>query len=260
MTASKSHQVSAFYDVSDNPPPMPLLSYQTEIVYQTTTPVIISAGEEMLTGAYHAPTRVSLQIINKRSNTPIPPAHQFKVVRVITPSPEGSEESASYQRSEHSPTPTESSLSSLESKDDTQIGRIPKPNGEAGRPGRGGYNLEEKLGWGEDGFKELKNLHNEQKFVNKAIRCHLDVTKCRSLQDRQALDSVKYKVSQTTYCQWRNHTYWSLQALERFPDLIDFENCWPVFDLIQLRLKYTSSQCRQRKSPAVGKASGKEKA
>jgi hypothetical protein len=159
MTTLKSHQVPLFYDASENPQPMPLLSYQAEMVYQTTTPVIVSPAEEMLTaGAYHGPIVPPRSVI-KRPNVPVlsVASRQLKIARVVTPSPEGHEGGlASCQRSEPSPTPTESSLSSLESEDDIGIRKIPKPNGEAGRPGRGGYNLEEKLGWGEDGFKELK--------------------------------------------------------------------------------------------------------
>ncbi|KAI5991395.1 hypothetical protein EDD15DRAFT_2368757 [Pisolithus albus] len=135
--------------------------------------------------------------------------------------------SSDSEHSESSPAPSESSLSSLES----ELGgsdKISKPSGEAGRPGRGGYNLEEQLGWGDSGFKSLK------RFVNKAIKKHLDVTKCRSQQDRKALDTV---------CDL---------AIAEFPDLSTFENCWPILDLIQMRLKYLSSRARQEKRIADG--------
>lgn len=33
---------------------------------------------------------------------------------------------------------------------------IPKPSGEQGRPGRGGYQLDVALGWRSDEFKKLK--------------------------------------------------------------------------------------------------------
>ena len=36
------------------------------------------------------------------------------------------------------------------------VGLIPKPAGEAGRPGRGGYNLKEALGWTATDFDQLK--------------------------------------------------------------------------------------------------------
>lgn len=158
---SKSHQVLPFYNIADNPPLMPLLSYQAELVYQTTTPITVSAAKEMLTaGEYHA-LIIPARSLNKRPNTPAPQiAPRFKIARVVTPCPEEREKEhkkhVPYQRLEHSPVPSESSLSSLESEDDIQSGKIPKLNGEAGRLGRGGYNLEEKLGWGKNGFKQLK--------------------------------------------------------------------------------------------------------
>ena len=63
------------------------------------------------------------------------------------------------EHSEGSPVPSESSLSSIASEQEASE-KIPKLIGEAGRPGRGGYNLEEQLGWGEEGFKALKvNLY-----------------------------------------------------------------------------------------------------
>ncbi|KAI6163466.1 hypothetical protein EDD17DRAFT_1756048 [Pisolithus thermaeus] len=130
--------------------------------------------------------------------------------------------SSDSEHSEGSPAPSESSLSSLES----ELGgsdKIPKPSGEAGRPGRGGYNLEDQLGWGEDSFKNLKQ------FVNKAIKKHLDTTKCRSQQDRQALDTMCNLVT------------------AKFPDMDSFENCWPILDLIQMCLKYLSSRAWQKR-------------
>ena len=33
-----------------------------------------------------------------------------------------------------------------------------------------------------------------------------------------------------------------------FPDLDDYSKCWPVTDLIMMRLKYTSSRARLRES------------
>jgi len=59
------------------------------------------------------------------------------------------------KHSEGSPAPSESSLSSIASEQEAND-KIPKLSGEAGRPGWGGYNLEDQLGWGEEGFKALK--------------------------------------------------------------------------------------------------------
>ncbi|KIK12194.1 hypothetical protein PISMIDRAFT_121314, partial [Pisolithus microcarpus 441] len=140
--------------------------------------------------------------------------------RAVTPVPKSSGKVAEKSvtiiedQSLDSPSSSESSLSSWD-EDESDRKKIPKPNGEVGRPGHGGYNLEDQLGWGKDGFKKLK------RFVKKAVRRHLDPTKCRSLQDRKALETVSKES----------------QAIAEFPDLDDFEDCWPVQDLVQLQLK-----------------------
>ncbi|KAF9233653.1 hypothetical protein BU15DRAFT_66407 [Melanogaster broomeanus] len=194
--------------------------------YPPTSRISVATTEDMV--MHHLPTAPP----GSRTTTPGPQAKrpsQLNLTKTVVFSAPGSpeDESSDVQRSTHSPSPSESTLSSLESEYGDS-GKIPKPNGEAGRPGRGGYNLEEQLGWGEAGFKELK------RFVNKAVKRHLDMAKCRSLQERKALEAV------------RDIT------IARFPDLDGFENYWPVFDLIQLRLKYTSSRCRQKERAGAG--------
>jgi hypothetical protein len=54
-----------------------------------------------------------------------------------------------------------SDLTDLEERDDLEVtddeaNIIPKPTGEAGRPGRGGYNLEEALDWDKALYRRLK--------------------------------------------------------------------------------------------------------
>ncbi|KAI5985320.1 hypothetical protein EDC04DRAFT_2913876 [Pisolithus marmoratus] len=63
-----------------------------------------------------------------------------------------------------SPSSLESSLSSWDDDEESRTKKIPKPNGEVGRLGWGGYNLKDQLGWGEDGFKKLK------RFVKKVVK------------------------------------------------------------------------------------------
>ena len=46
--------------------------------------------------------------------------------------------------------------SSDDDKSDNDKELIAKPEGEASRPGRGGYNLEDKLGWQKKEFQEMK--------------------------------------------------------------------------------------------------------
>ncbi|KAI6007485.1 hypothetical protein EDC04DRAFT_2582839 [Pisolithus marmoratus] len=118
--------------------------------------------------------------------------------------------------------PSESSLSSWDEDEESRTKKIPKPNGEVGQPGWGGYNLKDQLGWGEDGFTKLK------RFVKKAVKKHLDPTRCQSLQDCKALEAV------------------SKMAIAEFPNLDDFDECWPVQDLVQLQLKYLSFRAWQQ--------------
>lgn len=92
-----------------------------------------------------------------RAKTPRMATPRATTPRAITP--RAKTPSATTPRAQtfggQTPAPSESSLSSLESEPGADD-KIPKPSGEVGRPGRGGYNLEEQLGWGEDGFKRLK--------------------------------------------------------------------------------------------------------
>lgn len=46
--------------------------------------------------------------------------------------------------------------SSDDDDNDSEKELIPKPEGDAGRPGRGGYNLEDKLGWQRKEFQQMK--------------------------------------------------------------------------------------------------------
>lgn len=60
---------------------------------------------------------------------------------------------------------SDSSLEGLDSDEEDEEARaidqdtsglIPKPDGEAGRPGRGGYNLEQALGWEAKKYQSIK--------------------------------------------------------------------------------------------------------
>jgi hypothetical protein len=153
MPITKLHSVPAFYDMAEAPRPIPVLSSQTEMFYPPTSRISVAATEDMV--MHLPPTAPPVS----HATSPGPQARrpsQLKLTKTVvfsaSSSPGGSSD---IQRSAHSPSPSESTLSSLESECGDS-GKIPKPNGEAGRPGRGGYNLEEQLGWGEAGFKELK--------------------------------------------------------------------------------------------------------
>ncbi|KAI6112804.1 hypothetical protein F5141DRAFT_1214119 [Pisolithus sp. B1] len=162
---------------------------QTSVEARAQTPRAVTPWAT--TSRARSPRAITPRAQSPRGQTPAPAA-KGKSVAIKSPSPDSSD-------SEGSPAPSESSLSSPESE------------------------LEEQLSWGEDSFKSLK------RFVNKAIKKHLDITKCRSQQDHKALDTV---------CDL---------AIAEFPDLGTFENCWPVLDLVQMRLKYLSSRVWQKK-------------
>ncbi|KAL0063777.1 hypothetical protein AAF712_009334 [Marasmius tenuissimus] len=103
---------------------------------------------------------------------------------------------------------------------------IPKPEGEAGRPRRGGYNLEEQLGWEEKFFKQVKS------FVKQAVIDKLDPLVPFTSQPSGQLQEI------------RDMTTAEFPALRRYVD------CWVVDDLIRCLLKYqrqkTINQDRQR--------------
>ncbi|KAI6109220.1 hypothetical protein EV401DRAFT_1891501 [Pisolithus croceorrhizus] len=240
MPVSKSRPVPAFYDGKPNL--LPVLSSQVEIAFLPGRRVRISASESMtvldldflldtrgekiprtMTSRAMTPTVTTSRVMTPRAKMPraVTPRAQSPTGQMPAPTAKGKlvtieAPSSDSERSESSPAPSKSSLSTLES----ELGgndKISKPSGEAGRPGHGGYNLEEQLGWGDDWLQKSK-----------------DVTKCRSQQHRRALDTV---------CDL---------AVAEFPDLSTFENCWPVLDLIQMRLKYLSSRAQQEKRIADG--------
>ncbi|KAG1830939.1 hypothetical protein DFJ58DRAFT_848375 [Suillus subalutaceus] len=100
--------------------------------------------------------------------------------------------------------------------------KIPKPDGEAGRPAHGGYNLERALNWDSSRFKLLRD------FVHRLIDSHCDTSKSKSSQTTAALNSVE------------------TEAVVQFPELNDYMGRWPVGDLIQMQLKNLSAKEQQR--------------
>ncbi|KAI6159408.1 hypothetical protein EDD17DRAFT_1762461 [Pisolithus thermaeus] len=231
MHSLKSHPVPTFYDTDEVPQQLPVLSSQSEMYYLPKACVRVSAMEEM--ALLHLPMAISTtnaeshMSIARTSSRTTAPREEMPVLK-----PRGNVARKSvtiiedHGESSSSPLSSESSLSSWD-EDDSNGNRnrkkIPKPNGEVGRPGWGGYNLEDQLGWGKDSFKKL------QQFIKKAVKKHLDTTKCRSLQDHKALETV------------------NKMTVAQFPDLDDFEECWLVQDLVQLQLKYSSFKTRQQK-------------
>ncbi|KAG1724416.1 hypothetical protein EDB19DRAFT_1915556 [Suillus lakei] len=94
--------------------------------------------------------------------------------------------------------------------------KIPKPASEPGHPGCGGYTLREALDWNPKAYAKFK------RSMHSLINNHLDMTKCASAQSPMLLEV----------------------ALNNFPDLDNYNNLWPVNDLIMTRLKYMSGHAR----------------
>ncbi|KAL4062962.1 hypothetical protein V8B97DRAFT_2026594 [Scleroderma yunnanense] len=194
MSVLKLRPAAAFYDSKECTPILPVLSSQVEIAYWPMSHVWVSTCEEM--------TLTKLDVLLQVR----PLGREKSVIIDILHS--------DSEHSESSPAFSELSLSSLASKQGTD-NKIPKPSGEAGRPRQEDYNLEDQLSWGQ--------------FAYKAAKEHLDTTKCQSLQDHKAWD---------TMCEL---------VMTKFLDLDTFQNCWPILDLIQMHLKYLSLSPWQKK-------------
>ena len=82
---------------------------------------------------------------------------------------------------------------------------------------------------------------------------HLDVSKCASIQN-----TILLKIVQDKVCGSIAHALMDahhVKAIAKFPDLENYARCWPVTDLVMMRLKYTSSRARrQEMEMAAGKA------
>jgi hypothetical protein len=89
--------------------------------------------------------------------------------------------------------------------DDAGVEHIPKPRGEPGRPGSGGYSLENEVNWEPDAFKELQVklqycsadcvLIFSQNFVNNMTDANLDVSQTISGQDYAMIEAISDVVS-----------------------------------------------------------------
>ncbi|PPQ82854.1 hypothetical protein CVT26_008104 [Gymnopilus dilepis] len=92
--------------------------------------------------------------------------------------------------------------------------KIPKPCGEPGRPGSGGYNIESVLiGWTAELILEVKN------YVKNNTGIMLDETKRYGKQKPP--------------------------AKQRFPIIDKYENHWPIRDMLKLHLKAASRAYRK---------------
>ncbi|KAK7448097.1 hypothetical protein VKT23_013855 [Stygiomarasmius scandens] len=121
--------------------------------------------------------------------------------------------------------PTRAILTSERTAPQISAASIPKPDGENGRPGRGGYSLKRVLNWN---GKEYKRA---QAFVKKTIEIklvetiHLPFT----VQPSTMLDIVRNEI------------------LQEFPSLRIYEDNWATDDFIRAALKYIHSRLKYNK-------------
>ncbi|KLO03917.1 hypothetical protein SCHPADRAFT_795801, partial [Schizopora paradoxa] len=100
---------------------------------------------------------------------------------------------------------------------------IPKPHGEVSRLSRGGYNLEEALGWSKNEYATI------QKEIREIAKDYLDMTAIFSEQEKTKLTMVYEKARRP-------------RSTERFPILRDYENNWVVEDFLSIMLKNSADR------------------
>ena len=140
-----STPVPALYEPGAPPPTLPLLTSQTDIFYNPLHSCTITAREELPPGQ------------QTRCHQSLPPTPNLAGRVRFQSLPAHSNDDVS-EDSDSSLTSLSSSDSDSESDSDElneEDNKIGKPPGEAGRPGRGGYNLRVALGWAADDHKKL---------------------------------------------------------------------------------------------------------
>ncbi|KAL0569252.1 hypothetical protein V5O48_012717 [Marasmius crinis-equi] len=167
------------------------------------------------------------------------------IARQIRPSPAPAPEIPSSPHASPSVDGNESEYSlnvpedilSNQTEDWDSLPKIAKPEGEAGRPKRGGYNLEEKLGWEDKLLSQVKSFVKSQ--VLASLTCSLPFTS----QPADKLEEIRSA------------------AIERFPLLRQYEDCWVVDDLVRCNLKYQKQKLVKEENQALAeKTRAREKA
>ena len=154
MNRSSFSDIPPFFEPGMPPASFPLPIAQTEIG-KMQSPGKLLAQEEI------GPKSSNLHLKNQFSPYSKPAVQQPSISEVSTPShhsgtpPATPSTKAPATPSNKAPLDSDS-LSSLSDLDEDEDSLISKPEGEAGRPGRGGYNIEETLSWKRKDFMRLK--------------------------------------------------------------------------------------------------------
>jgi len=131
--------IPPFYEPGAPPPTLPILIAQTE-VGNIERPDKLLAQEELGTGPVRKHSSNSAHRFSPYQPSKYSPSSSTPKLRDLTPGTDSDDGSES------------DSSASATSEDHL----IPKPDGEAGRPGRGGYNLEVALGWEHKKYCRIK--------------------------------------------------------------------------------------------------------
>jgi hypothetical protein len=239
-----------FYDRNSPPPPaLPLLVAQTDLYAYVLQPSPLVA-QDSLPKAITVLRKVSKPECNASTV-------KNRLTRVLD---QWSSFANDSSESDNGKLSTDCEEDQLESEDGNitsdSAHLIKKPAGEAGRPGRGGYSLDQAMGthgWDGESLKKLKVCHTignassltrSQAFVNNLVAKHLDESLTFSGQKPHLILTVQDAVRGFSFQSAATDN--ELQATEKFPTLEDFAGLWPLTDLVKLRLHYTSTQMRKK--------------
>ncbi|THU96429.1 hypothetical protein K435DRAFT_797320 [Dendrothele bispora CBS 962.96] len=105
-----------------------------------------------------------------------------------------------------------------------RTGPIPRPAGENGRPGRGGYALKDILAWNHQEYKDTQKLARKLVETTLAGETHLPFTS----QPSAKIDIIRNEM------------------LKQFPNLTNYEENWVTDDFIRVALKYCQTRLKSR--------------
>ena len=152
---SFSTDIPPFFQTMPTLPTLPILLAHTELAKAPTPSALIGQQEigpvrqKSGCSVHFAPYSKPSSKQSTRQNTP--QRHSSPQVGGRSQRPVAREETPD----------SESDLTSVPESDESELdeefdGLIPKPDGEAGRPGRGGYNLEVAMEWKGKDYKQFK--------------------------------------------------------------------------------------------------------
>ncbi|KAI6112753.1 hypothetical protein F5141DRAFT_1063108 [Pisolithus sp. B1] len=178
MPVSKSQPVPAFYDGKPNL--LPVLSSQVEIAFLPGRVETRGKTPRTMTSRATTPTATTSRVMTPRAKTPRAATPRAQSPRGQMPAPAAKGKSVAInapssdsKHSESSPAPSKSS-----------------------------YNLEEQLGWGDDGFKSLKAIaefpdlstfENCWPILN-LVQMHLKYLSSRAWQEKRIADGLSKAV------------------------------------------------------------------